>query len=71
MPVMFDQLEETISVAGHEHGVVVIRKLQHRRVGGVFGQDMTQQRDVVAQFAKEIAQVVRYVLIEQELHGWS
>jgi len=44
-------------------------KLEDGFVGGVAGERVTQEGDVVAELIKQVAQVVGNVMVEQELHS--
>jgi hypothetical protein len=62
------QSNEVVPVAGHQDAPVVVRGLEDQRVGGVLRQDIAQSHDIVTEFAAQVAEILRDVLVEQEPH---
>ena len=44
-------------------------KLEDRFVGGIAGKGFAQECDIVTEFLEQIAQAVRHIVVEQELHS--
>ena len=44
-------------------------KLEDGFVGGIAGKGFTQERNIVAELLEQVAQIVGYVVVEQELHS--
>jgi hypothetical protein len=62
-------MEKVIPVASQQQATTVVSKLEHGFVGGVTGKGFTQERDMVAELFEQVAQVIRHVVVEQELHS--
>jgi hypothetical protein len=46
-----------------------VGKLEYGFVGGIAGKGFAQERDIVAKLLDQLTQVVRHVVVEQELHS--
>ena len=44
-------------------------ELEHGLVGSVFRKGFTQEDDIVAELFEQVAQILGYVVIEEELHS--
>ena len=48
---------------------MIVGKLKDGLVGGIAWQGFTQERNIVTELFEQVAQVVGYVVVEQELHS--
>jgi hypothetical protein len=62
------QLDEVVPVAGHQDATVFVRKLEDDRIGSFLLEHVAEMHNVVAQFLKQVGEILRYVVVEQELH---
>ena len=70
-PVMWlslRQFDEIVTVARRQETIVFLRKLQDSRIGGLRRKHIAQSQDLVAQLSKQVAEVLRDVVVEQKLH---
>jgi len=63
------EMQKVVSVAGEEYATSLVGKPEDGLVGGIARKGFAEQRDVVAELFKQITQVVRDVMIKQELHS--
>ena len=63
------EIEKVVAVAGQKQATTLVGKLEDGFVGGIAGKGFTQERDIVAELLKQVAQVVGHVMVEQELHA--
>lgn len=63
------ETEKIVAVAGQEHTTAFIGKMQHCFIGRVAGECVTKEDHFVAELLKQIAEVVRDILIEQKRHS--
>jgi hypothetical protein len=63
------EIEKVVAVAGQKQATTLVGKLEDGFVGGIAGKGFTQERDIVAELLKQVAQVVGHVVVEQELHA--
>lgn len=65
----FGELDEVVTVAGHQQTIVVVGKSQNGGIGGLRREDVTEAQDFVIEFPEQVGEILGYVLIEQESHG--
>jgi len=70
MPLMTGQLKKIVAIAGDQNATVVASELEDSGIGGVRRKDLTKQQDLVAEFLEQIAQVIRHILVQDELQCW-
>ncbi|SPF54349.1 hypothetical protein SBA4_6330015 [Candidatus Sulfopaludibacter sp. SbA4] len=52
------EMEKVVPVASQQHATTLVGKLENGFVGGIAGKGFTQERDLVAEFLEQVAQVV-------------
>jgi hypothetical protein len=62
------QLDEVVTVTGHQDATVFVRKLEDDRIGSFLLEHIAEMHNVVAQFLKQVGEILRNVVVEQELH---
>ena len=62
-------MEKVVTVASQKNTALIVRKLEDRLVRGIAGKCLTQERNIVTELIKQVAQIIRHVLVEQELHS--
>ncbi len=63
------EIEKVVPVASQQYAITIVSKLEDGFVGGIAGQGLTQESDIVAELIEQVAQVVGDVVVEQELHS--
>jgi len=63
------EMEKIVPVAGQQQATAVVGKLEDGLVGGIARKGFTQERDIVTELLKQVAQAVGHVVVEQELHS--
>ena len=63
------EIEKVVAVAGQKQATTLVGKLEDGFIGGIAAKGFTQERDIVAELLKQVAQVVGHVVVEQELHA--
>jgi hypothetical protein len=71
MGLSFRQREEVIAIAGHEQAVSLERALKHQRVSGLRTEHVANASNLVAELAKQVGQILRNILVEEERHDRS
>ena len=57
------EIEKVVAVAGQKQATTLVGKLEDGFVGGIAGKGFTQERDIVAELLKQVAQVVGHVVV--------
>lgn len=62
------ELEKVVTVARHQETVLIMSKLKHGLVGDSLRKGFACQHHIVPEMLEEESQILRNILIEQELH---
>ena len=71
MRLLAGQGDEIIAIAGHEQVAAIEGAPKHRGIRGLGAEFVTDAQNAVAEFAKQVGEVFRDVLVEQERHEGS
>jgi hypothetical protein len=63
------EMEKVVPIASQKHATKPIANLEDIFVGGIAGEGLTQQRDIVPELLEQIAQIVGHILVEQEFQS--
>ena len=50
----FGEVDEVVTVAGHQQTIVVVSKLQNGGIGGLCREDVTEAHDFVMEFSEQV-----------------
>ena len=63
--------DEVIAVTGDQKATLGMSECEDERVCGLWRQYIAQAQEFVTEFLEEVGQILRYIMVEQELHGCS
>lgn len=71
MGLPLSQCDEVIAIAGNEQVSPVVREPKHRLVCSLWAEHVADAQHLVLEFAKQVRQILRNVVVEKERHDGS
>jgi hypothetical protein len=68
MRLTLGELQEIVTIASHQHAVVLVRKLNDGLIGSFRRKDLAQTNDFMVEFSEQVREILGNVLVEEELH---
>jgi hypothetical protein len=68
MTLRLRQVNQVLTIAGHQQAIVFVSEVEDRGIRGLHRQHVAQPENLMIQFSEQVAEIVWYVLVEQELH---